>query len=348
MIKMDYSKRIYYLLLVVIIVLLLLYAESLLIPFVLAILIWFVIRVFKSLLLRIPYIRKWPHWLLTTISSVILLTFLGLIVSLISSNIQQLSASIPDYEKNINTVAEKINETFDIDLVDSMTNTIRDFDFSNILSLLFSALTSIFGNALLILVYLVFILLEETIFRDKLKAIYSSKESLERTTSILKKIDSSISNYIAIKSITSLSTGFLSFWVLYFVGVDAPFFWAFIIFILNYIPNIGSLVATLFPTVFALLQFGELTHPLLVLIIVGSIQLAIGSFIEPRIMGNTLNMSPLVVFLTLALWGTIWGVTGMLLSVPITVIIILILNEFPATRGVAALLSRRGDPGSSG
>ncbi len=343
---MDYSKRIYYLLMVVIIVLLLLYAESLLIPFVLAILIWFVIRVFKSLLLRIPYIKKLPHWLLTTISSVILLTFLGLIVSLISSNIQQLSASIPDYEKNINTVAEKINETFDIDLVDSMTSTIRDFDFSNILSLLFSALTSIFGNALLILVYLVFILLEETIFRDKLKAIYSSKESLERTTGILKKIDSSISNYIAIKSITSLSTGFLSFWVLYFVGVDAPFFWAFIIFILNYIPNIGSLVATLFPTVFALLQFGELTHPLLVLIIVGSIQLAIGSFIEPRIMGNTLNMSPLVVFLTLALWGTIWGVTGMLLSVPITVIIILILNEFPATRGVAALLSRRGDPGS--
>lgn len=343
---MDYSKRIYYLLLVVIVVLLLLFAESLLIPFVLAILIWFVIRVFKSLLLRIPYIRKLPHWLLTALSSVILLTFLGLIVSLISSNIQQLSVSIPAYEKNINTVAEKINDTFDINLVDSMTNEIRDFDFSNILSSLFSALTSIFGNALLILVYLVFILLEETIFRKKLERIYSSKESLDRTIGILKKIDNSISNYIAIKSITSLSTGFLSFWVLYFIGVDAPFFWAFIIFILNYIPNIGSLVATLFPTVFALLQFGELTHPFLVLLIVGAIQLAIGSLIEPRIMGNTLNMSPLVVFLTLALWGSIWGVTGMLLSVPITVIIILILNEFPATRGIAALLSRRGDPGS--
>lgn len=343
---MDYSKRIYYLLMVVIIVLLLLFAESLLIPFVLAILIWFVIRVFKSLLLRIPYIQKLPHWLLTAISSVILLTFLSLIVSMISSNIQQLSASIPDYEQNINTVAEKINDTFDIDLVESMTNEIRDFDFSNILSSLFSALTSIFGNALLILVYLVFILLEETIFQRKLEAIYSSKESLERTTGILNKIDHSISNYIAIKSITSLSTGFLSFWVLYFIGVDAPFFWAFLIFILNYIPNIGSLVATLFPTVFSLLQFGDLTQPFLVLIIVGAIQLAIGSLIEPRIMGNTLNMSPLVVFLTLALWGTIWGVTGMLLSVPITVIVLLILNEFPSTRGIAALLSRRGDPGS--
>lgn len=328
---------------VVIIVLLLIYAESLLIPFVLAILIWFVIRVMKNLLRRIPFIRRWPNWLMTTISSIILLVILSLTVSLISSNIQQLSASIPKYEKNINTVAEKINEALDIDLLESMTNAIRDFNFSGILSSLFSALTSIFANAFLILLYLVFILLEETIFQRKLKAVYPSAEKYQRVAEILHKVDHSINNYIAIKTLTSLTTGFLSFFVLYFVGVDAPFFWAFIIFVLNYIPNIGSLIATLFPTVFALLQFGDLTHPFLVLVIVGAIQLTIGSLVEPRIMGNTLNMSPLVVFLTLALWGTIWGVTGMLLSVPITVIIILILNEFPGTRPVAAMLSRRGE-----
>lgn len=341
---MNFSKRIYYLLLVVIIVLLLIYAEKLLIPFVLAILIWFVIRVLKSLLQKIPFTVRWPHWLMTMLSSIVLLSLLSLTVSLITNNIQQLSGSIPSYEKNVNVIAEKINETFDIDLVESMTDAIRDFNFSNILSSLFSALTSIFGNAFLILLYLVFILLEEPIFTRKLKAVYRTPEQYDRATGILQKIDHSINNYIAIKTITSLSTGFLSFFVLYFVGVDAPFFWAFIIFILNYIPNIGSLIATLFPTIFALLQFGDFTQPFLVLIIVGAVQLTIGSFVEPRIMGNTLNMSPLVVFLTLALWGTIWGVTGMLLSVPITVIIILILNEFPETRSVAALLSRRGDP----
>lgn len=342
---MDYSRRIYYLLMAVTVVLLLIYAQKLLIPFVLAILIWFVIRVFKSMLLRIPYIKKWPQWVLTTISSVVLLSFLGLTVTLITNNIQLLSSSIPVYEKNISMLADRISKAYDINVVESMTNAIKDFNFSKILSTLFSAFTSIFGNALLILVYLVFILLEETIFRLKLRSIYNSKASLDRTSSILEKIDSSISNYIAIKSITSISTGFLSYWVLYFIGVDAPFFWAFIIFALNYIPNIGSLVATLFPAIFALLQFGDLTHPLLVLLIVGAIQLTIGSLIEPRIMGNTLNMSPLVVFLTLALWGSIWGITGMLLSVPITVIILLILNEFPSTRGIAIMLSRRGDPG---
>jgi predicted PurR-regulated permease PerM len=343
---MDFSKRIYFLLIAVIIVLLLIYAESLLIPFVLAILIWFVIRVLKNVLLRVPFFRRWPAWLMTTLSSIILLSLLSLVVSLISANIQQLSESIPAYEKNLNTLAEKINETFDIDLVESLTGAMKDFDFSNILTSLFSALTSIFGNAFLILLYLVFILLEETIFSQKLRAVYNTSEKHERVTGILNKVDRSINNYIAIKTLTSLTTGFLSFFVLYFVGVDAPFFWAFIIFILNYIPNIGSLIATLFPTVFAMLQFGDFSHALLVLIIVGAIQLTIGSLVEPRIMGNTLNMSPLVVFLTLALWGSIWGVTGMLLSVPITVIIILILNEFPGTRSVAALLSRRGDPGA--
>lgn len=341
---MNFSKRIYFLLLVVIVVLLLVTAEKLLIPFVLAILIWFVIRVLKTLLFTIPFVRKWPHWLMTAISSIILLSLLSLTITLITSNIQQLSSSIPRYEKNVTVVAEKINERFNIDLVKSMTEEIKNFNFSSILSSLFSALTSIFGNAFLILVYLVFILLEEPIFKRKLRAVYPDNEQHDHVHEVLKKIDSSINNYIAIKTITSLSTGVLSFFVLFYIGVDAPFFWAFIIFILNYIPNIGSLVATLFPTVFALLQFGDLTQPLLVLIIVGSIQLTIGSLIEPRIMGNTLNMSPLVVFLTLALWGTIWGVTGMLLSVPITVIIILILNEFPETRSIAALLSRRGDP----
>ena len=341
---MDFSKRIYTLLLVVIVVLLLVTAEKLLIPFVLAVLIWFVIRVLKTLLQKVPFVKKWPHWLMTAITSIILLSLLSLAVTLITSNIKQLSNSIPEYERNVAVVAEKINERFNVDLVKSLTDEIKNFDFSLILSSLFSALTSIFANAFLILLYLVFILLEEPIFKRKLKAIYPDKEQHENVKEVLLKIDSSINDYVAIKTITSLSTGMLSYLVLTFVGVDAPFFWAFIIFILNFIPNIGSLVATLFPTVFALLQFGDFTQPFLVLIIIGAIQLTIGSFVEPRIMGDTLNMSPLVVFLTLALWGTIWGVTGMLLSVPITVIIILILNEFPETRSIAALLSRRGDP----
>jgi predicted PurR-regulated permease PerM len=156
------------------------------------------------------------------------------------------------------------------------------------------------------------------------------------------KIDHSVQQYVALKTLVSLATGILSYFSLLFIGVDAPAFWAFLIFVLNYIPNIGSLIATLFPAIFALFQFGELTQGFLVLLIVGSIQMVIGNFAEPRIMGNSLNISPLVVLLTLAVWGVMWGITGMLLSVPITIILIIIMAEFPSTRPVAILLSQDG------
>jgi len=205
--------------------------------------------------------------------------------------------------------------------------------------------SSLFGDAFLVIIYLVFILLEEPIFPRKIRAIYDSPERLDNALNMLEKIDKSTSNYMAIKSLMSLLTGTLSFFVLLLIGIDAPFFWAFLIFLLNYIPAIGSLIATLFPTIFAMLQFGDITHPVLVVTIVGAIQVLIGNLLEPRIMGNSLNISTLVVFITLAVWGAIWGVIGMLLSVIITAIMILVMSEIPSTRAIAILLSKKGDTG---
>ena len=173
--------------------------------------------------------------------------------------------------------------------------------------------------------------------------MYPDEKRHKQMTNLVNKIDHSIGNYVALKTLTSLMTGFLSYFALLFIGIDAPLFWAFLIFILNFIPTIGSLIATLFPALFAILQFGDFTPGILVLAIVGAVQLVIGNLVEPRLMGNSLNISPLVVFLTLAIWGVIWGVSGMLLSVPITVIMIIIMSEFPGTRPFAILLSQRGN-----
>jgi predicted PurR-regulated permease PerM len=189
-------------------------------------------------------------------------------------------------------------------------------------------------------------LLEENIFPKKIIAMYPNQNEYDRITKIVGKIDKSISNYIALKTIISLVTGVLSYIALLAIGVDAPAFWAFIIFVLNFIPTIGSLVATVFPAIFALLQFGQFKEGILILGIVGAIQLVVGNFVEPRVMGNSLNISPLVVLLTLAIWGVMWGITGMLLSVPITVILIIIMAEFPATRPFAILLSHDGIVGT--
>jgi predicted PurR-regulated permease PerM len=138
-------------------------------------------------------------------------------------------------------------------------------------------------------------------------------------------------------------TGFLSYIVLLVLGVHSPILWAILIFLLNYIPSIGSLIATTFPAIFAMLQFGDLSSGIWVLVSVGTIQLVVGNFIEPKIMGNSLNISPLVVLVALIVWGAIWGIVGMLLSVPITVMMIIIMAQFENTKSLAILLSATGE-----
>jgi AI-2 transport protein TqsA len=339
---MDTIKKIYVFLIMVTMVVILIVAQGIIIPFILAILFWFLIRVIKKGLFKIPVLGRLPGWLITIFSSLILLSFLFLTIVMITVNIRYLSATLPTYEANINKISDLINLRYDMDMGVVFDDLLKDVNFGGILSRIFATLTGLFSKAFIVLIYLIFLLFEESIFPKKIKAMYPDEASYKKAEMLISKIDRSVSHYIAIKTIVSLATGVLSFIALLFIGIDAPFFWSFLIFILNFIPSIGSLVATFFPAIFAVLQFGDFTPAILVLAIVGAIQLIIGNIIEPRVMGHNMNISPLVVFLTLMLWGLLWGIPGMLLSVPITVILIIIMSEFTATRPIAILLSKDG------
>jgi len=323
--------------------LLLLLAKDLLIPIVLAVFIWFIIREIRILLRKNKFIRQYiPRWLENIIATLFLFSLVGFIITVVSSNISFLSSKLPMYQANVNSVIQLINETFKIDLFDNFKSRSSEFNFSNLIQLAINSITAIFSNVFIILIYILFMLIEEASFVHKLRAIYPKRESLETTLNILNKIDSSVGRYLLLKSFMSIVTGTLSYFVLLLIGVDAAFFWGFIIFVLNYIPTIGSLIATLFPTFFALLQFGELAPALWVLVVIGLIQVLVGNLLEPKIMGNSLNLSPLVVILALSIWGALWGITGMVLSVPMTVILLILFSEFPKTRSIAILLSEKG------
>ncbi len=264
-------------------------------------------------------------------------------VGLLMDNIQILSEALPTYQSNVEKMVDKIDSAFGVDLVSTITNHLQDFNFTDIILSTINSFTDIFGNLFVILLYVVFLLLEEPIFNNKMNALSGSKENSALGQNIFAEINHSISSYLSLKTFVSFVTGFLSYVVLWIMGVEAPVFWAFIIFILNFIPTIGSLIATVFPAVFAFLQFGTVFEPLVILTVVGIIQLLVGNFLEPRLMGNSLNISPLVVLIALSGWGMIWGVTGMLLSVPIMVILIIIFSKFEATRPIAILLSEKGE-----
>lgn len=326
------------------VVIIFIYGQNLIVPFVLALIFWFLIKEIRDLLNKIPFIKnKIPNLVLNFLGFAVIFAVLGAIAKILTVNIQQLSDELPQYQANISKLTKAINANFNIDIVTSIKEMLGKFEYTNALSTLFNSITEIFGNALLILIYTIFLLLEEKFFSTKIQAIYTQSEDQDDFQEILKKIDKSIGNYISVKTLTSLLTGFLSYIAMSLIGIEAPLFWAFLIFILNYIPTIGSLIATTFPAVFAMLQFGEIMPGVWVLIIVGAIQLVVGNYLDPKLTGNTLNVSPLIVILGLAFWGAIWGIIGMFLSVPITVMIIIILSEFPATQPIAILLTKNGN-----
>jgi len=325
------------------VVVIFIYGKNLIIPFVIALIFWFLIKEIRDVFNKIKFIdEKIPNSILNIIGFAAIFLIIGGVVKILSVNIQQLSTQLPAYQSNITKITESINTTFNIDVISSVKEFLGEYEYTKLLSVLFSSLTDIFGDAFLIIIYTLFLLLEEPYFSKKIKAIYSKSEDQKEVNQVFKQLDKSIGRYLSLKTLISLITGILSYIALISIGLDAPLFWAFLIFLMNYIPTVGSLIATAFPTMFAMLQFGELMPGVWVLIIVGSIQLIVGNFLDPKLTGSSLNVSPLVVLIGLAFWGAIWGIIGMILSVPITVMLIIIFSEFRQTRPIAILLTKDG------
>lgn len=322
---------------------LLIIAKNILIPLILAVIIWFIVKEIRVFLDKVIWIKQYiPRWVKTSLASILVFGAISFSISILASNINELKNSIPIYENNIKHVEELINTTFSIHIEDLFSDFFVDFNFREIIKDVINSVSSAFGSIFMVLIYVLFIFMEESDSNNKLKYIYSTPQAYEETKALLTNIDKSISSYITLKTFVSLITGTLSYFVLLIIGIDVPLFWAFLIFLLNFIPTIGSLIATLFPTVIALLQFGEFTPSLMILTLVGAIQIIVGNILEPKIVGNSLNVSSLVVILSLTIWGSIWGIFGMVISVPITVIMIIILSRFESTKNIAILLSEKG------
>ncbi|MFL2570701.1 MAG: AI-2E family transporter [Parvicellaceae bacterium] len=334
----------YFFIIAISIVTTLTFAKSLLLPFVFALLLWFISRKLRNLMNKVSIIKRYfPSWLKNTLSSLIIISLLIVISKILTSNINALAVASQSYDTNISAIIEKLSVYMTVDVTDTLKAQLGKSNLSEVLSLIFNSLTELFGNLFMIIIYVLFIFLEEANFHKKLMLAFANKGQQEKISVVLDEIEASITDYLGLKTLVSFITGFLSYLVLLFIGIDAPVFWAFLIALLNYIPTVGSLIATVFPATYCLLQFGEVYPFLMVLILVGIIQVIIGNVLEPRLMGNTLNISSLATLIALSIWGSIWGITGMFLSVPISVIIIIILSQFPNTRPAAILLSDKGD-----
>lgn len=324
------------------IVVILIYCKTLLIPFVFALLLWVLVRKLNTLLNKVAVLNRLPSWFKSIFSSTIIIALVGLLSNIVVNSIANLAETYANYEINLQTLITSLDNTFNIDIKTTGKNIAGGFDVGALLTAAVNTLTEILGNAFMIIIYALFIFFEEANFQKKLRVIFRHEHLYEKIATTLGKIERSVSDYLGVKTLLSLLTGVLSYIVLAIIGVDSAVFWAFLIFLMNYIPTVGSILATMFPVLFCLLQFGDFTNALLVLIFVGAIQVLVGNILEPKLMGNSLNISSLIAIVALTLWGIIWGVMGMVLSIPITVIIIIVLSQFERTKAIAIMLSEKG------
>ena len=341
--KEGLAKVTYILFILIAIVTILVYSEEYVVPFVVALIIWFIIHELRENLQMIPWVRKRiPIWLQSMIAFLIITLVITAILNMIYYNVSILYESIDQYLANFQVVLLKLNKTFGVDVATQVNEYLDKFDFGALAGSTIDYMTLLFGNGFLLIIYVVFLLVEESIFPLKLKAFYPAEEEQEKKQELFYKMDQNIGRYLRLKTLVSFITGALSYIALLIFGVEAALFWAFLIFILNFIPTVGSLIATLFPAIFAVFQMADLAPFIYILVSVGAVQVIVGNIIEPKLMGTSLNMSALVVILSLTIWGAMWGITGMILSVPITVMMIIVFEEIPSLRFIAIALSEKG------
>src|SRR5690606_19447244 len=313
-------------------------------PIILAVMVWYFIYVLKDYARKVRFgKRKIPEWLLTPIAFILIILITFGVVEIVTHNLELIINRFPRYIEQSRAMLEGIQTIEGFEAIKkNLLARLEDFDFKPMLTGLLNGLSGFAGNIFMIIIYVGFLLAEERIFNKKLDIMFASGNEPGRFYTIVQEVNEAVRTYVFVKTQMSLLTGFLSYIILLMFDVDFPVLWAFLIFLLNFIPYIGSLIATLLPAAFAILQFQSFAMFVWIFIAIQAVQVLVGNVLEPKVMGRTLNLSPLGVLFALTFWGILWGILGMILSVPITSILVIIASRIPNLRFIAVWFSETG------
>jgi predicted PurR-regulated permease PerM len=293
--------------------------------------------------------RLWPRapsWAATTIAIVGILAIVGLVGYEVVRKIGDMANRMGVYETRFNELIAATYANLHITAPAPTVQTLlAKIDYGAQLTRVASGVQNVFSNLLFILIYLGFMFSAAARIHLKLDRIFPDNDDRSHTRDVLTAIRRSMAQYLWVQTVLSAITTVLTYVCLKLVGLENAEFWAFLIFFLNYIPTIGSIVAVVLPTAFAIVQFPTLTPVALTALGVGFWQFAVGNLVAPRMMGESLNLSSLVILISLTFWSQLWGIVGAFLAAPLMVMIMLTLAQFPSTRWIAILLSEDGQPG---
>jgi AI-2 transport protein TqsA len=310
------------------------YAKSIITPFLLALFISIICEQPVSWMEK----RKIPRWLALIIVILAMIFLFTGFAFIIGGTISSFSGDLSKYEASLTTISDSFFKYLRDNGInvphDQIFNLLQPAKILEITAGALNKLVSMMGNTFLIFLIVLFTLTEFSSFHVKAKAILIGSD---RSISYFSTILQNIRHYLGIKTLICLLTGILVFVALMIIGVDYPLLWALIAAIMNYIPNIGSIIAAVPAVLFALVQLG-LGGAIWTLASFMVVNNVLGNFVEPRIMGRGLGLSTLVVFLSLLFWGFIFGTVGMFLSVPLTMTIKIILEQNEKTKWISIIL----------
>jgi predicted PurR-regulated permease PerM len=323
---------------------LLVLGKALLVPLAIAIFIWILLGAIKSLLVRLaPGGMHVPAWLANVVGILVIVASAYATIAVIMGQSEALAAAVPVYQANFAAILASLKQTLNIVELPTTESLLSRLDLAAILSWIGDSVTALMSDVVLIAIYVGFLLAEEHILPAKIRHLHKDPEKAERISQLATDVSESIQRYVGMKTLVSLLTAAVSYVVLAMVGVDFAIIWALLVFFLNFIPTVGSIVAVVFPALLTLVQFDTFTPFLIVAIGLGGTQFVIGNVIEPTYVGKSLNLSSLMILLALSFWGTVWGLPGMFLAVPLMVMTGIVCAQFRGLRWIAVILSADGN-----
>lgn len=320
---------------------------SILKPFFIAIFLSILVYPAVALLIRFR-VPRFAAYFIVFAAIIGVIYVLGVLVSI---NVSAFVERLPFYEARLTALTEQAVElirhlmsldrwglTKGIDL--SAIDPLQYISIPKITSYIGASLGSVFsivGEIFIILVFMVFILMEVDRIPARVTWAYGEEHAPE-ILAVADDINTSVMKYLWVKTLINVATGLLTSLILGIGGIDFFVLWGIVAFVLNYIPYVGSIFAVIFPALMALIQLTPLGALVITSCLVAMHNL-LGNFIEPKVMGRELNLSPLVVLISLAFWGWLWGFIGMVLAIPITATIKIVMENIPATRNLARFMS---------
>ncbi|KAF0117395.1 MAG: hypothetical protein FD163_1422 [Hyphomonadaceae bacterium] len=321
----------------------LIYFADLLTPLALAIFLWLIIDgAARVLAAKVPFIKR-----RAAVPIVLLLVFLGLafVVAFVTEYARSFAHDIGAYRARLEELITQIYSQFSfLGPAPTIGELFDKVNPSVVLTGLGDALRSFGAEALFVLIYVISLFAAQASLPKKIINIFPEKSDRDRVMRISGSVAKSMEMYLWVQTVTGIMIAVACYAVFVVLGLKNALFWALVTFLLSYIPVVGGLAASVFPALFALIQFATPVPAAIILGATQIVQFVIANIILPKMTGDSLNLSAIMVFLSLAFWGKIWGGPGMFLAVPLTVMMMIVMAQFQSTKSLAIMMSANGTP----